>query len=138
MAPMPPISPIINGAAERAQLQKILDEIFGIRKTLAHEIIAIEKLLRGLERDLKKDCQDILGHAVIDNSQDAQTLAEKEEKFPQPINETPQSQALRKAQQRSTMLLERFVQLPSTLKQVFDLTKKLGVEVQSLVPFSLL
>jgi hypothetical protein len=138
LVPMPPISPCANGAAERARLQKILDEIFGVRKTIAQEIIAIEKLLRGLERDLKKDCEDILGHAVIDNSQDAQTLAEKEGRFPQPINETPQSQALRKAQQRSTALLERFVQLPQKLKQVFDLTKRLGVEVQSLVPSSLL
>jgi hypothetical protein len=143
---------------DRGKVQEILDCVAPARKAIATDIITVEKMLRSLERDLRKYCEDVLGKAEIEvrllsgednlsgiesedqlHSREAlyNSAAEEEARKGVPLSADRQMvslSALRRAQQRSSALLAQFVQLPQKLKAVFDLTKKLGIEVTNLVP----
>jgi len=130
--------------ADRGKMQELLDSMAPARKGVATNIIAAEKILRMLEQDLRKQCEDVLGSGKLEIGCDAEeaalsAAASDEVKRHVPLSEERQVlslSALRCAQHRSRALLEQFVQLPQKLKAVFDLTKKLGVEVNGLVPIS--
>lgn len=138
-------SPKGPSEAERTKVQDILDSMTPARKAVATNIIMVEKMLRFLEQDLRKQCQALLGNAVLGISSDTEeavllSLATGEAKIKAPLGEDEQAlsvSALRCAQHRTSALLEQFVQLPQKLKAVFDLTKRLGLEVNSLVPISI-
>mmetsp|Transcript_10449 Transcript_10449/g.17078 ORF Transcript_10449/g.17078 Transcript_10449/m.17078 type:complete len:974 (-) Transcript_10449:52-2973(-) len=138
---------------DRGKVQDILDCVAPARKSIATHIITVEKMLRSLERDLRRYCEDLLGKAefevrlLSDSEGDAKgseneeamynSAAEEEARKGVPLSADRQVvslSALRRAQQRSSALLAQFVQLPQKLKTVFDLTKKLGIEVTSFVP----
>jgi hypothetical protein len=137
--------------ADRSKVQEIIDSMAPARKGVATSIIMVEKMLRGLELDLRKQCEDLLGSASIEvqivdiNNAEEEDAAYavaigNEAKLRIPLREEDQIlsiSALRRAQQRSSAMLAQFVQLPQKLKAVFDLTKKLGVEATSLVPAGL-
>mmetsp|Transcript_111493 Transcript_111493/g.193239 ORF Transcript_111493/g.193239 Transcript_111493/m.193239 type:complete len:1055 (-) Transcript_111493:179-3343(-) len=142
---------------DRGRVQQILDAMLPARKGIAQNIITVEKMLRSLERDLRKQCEELLGQedlqvellhaagseggAASDEEAAYNTAAEDEARRHVPFLEDGQIfgiSALRRAQWRSSTLLAQFVQLPQKLKEVFDLTKKLGIEVNGLVPSSML
>lgn len=138
---------------DRGKVQDILDCVAPARKEIATSIITVEKMLRCLERDLRNYCLDLLGKAELEvrllsgSEEDGKgteneeasyaSAAEEEAKMVVPLSTDLQVEslsALRRAQQRSSSLLAQFVKLPQKLKVVFDLTKKLGIEVTNFVP----
>lgn len=140
---------------DRGRVQQILDAMLPARKGIAQNIITVEKMLRSLERDLRKQCEELLGQEELQveflqgagsqngAASDEETVyaaaAEDEAKRHVPFVEDGQvlgMSSLRCAQRRSSTLLAQFVQLPQKLKEVFDLTKKLGIEVNGLLPSS--
>jgi hypothetical protein len=159
-AALPPMQQPQAGSpaqVERGHVHEILDAIGPARKGIATNIIAVEKMLRSLERDLRKHCEDVLGQAELEvqllegleagaasaDHEDVRhaTAAADEARKRVPLDANGQilsMSALRRAQQRSSALLAQFVQLPQKLKTVFDLAKKLGTEVHGLVPQSTL
>jgi hypothetical protein len=135
---------------EKVKVQKILDSIAPARKDVVAGILTVEKMLRNLELELRKQCEDVLGQPRLEvpilphgdgEAEDAAcaSAAGDEAKRRVPLHEDGQvmsMSALRRAQQRSSALLAQFVQLPQKLKVIFDLTKTLGIEVNGLVPMS--
>ncbi|CAE8640183.1 unnamed protein product, partial [Polarella glacialis] len=128
------------------------------RRGAAQSIVSVERALRCLERDLRQRCAELLGSeelAVLpddsqqegqdesqeasgspreDKEQDLEATVEAEARAKLPIAESSQLQSLvglRHAQQRSSLALAEFVELPQKLKMVFDLTKRLGSEVEA-------
>ena len=48
------------------KVQEILDSIAPARKGVATSIIMVEKMLRGLEIDMRKQCTEVLGQALLE------------------------------------------------------------------------
>lgn len=127
-----------NGHEEHSRVQQILDSIAPTRRDIAQDIIAVEKMLRSLDHDLRLQCEELLGHAEFMlgdyhacNSADVMSAVEDEVLNHLPMNHEGQLlslSALRRAQQRSSTVLAQFVLLPQKLKTVFDLTKTLSLE----------
>jgi len=132
-----------------------LESLSRAKRGVAQHIIEAEKTLRGLERHLKGTCEDLLGQAELEvkgfdaeggsgsDADDGDCAAaiddEARRRLPLLVEaQTLSMLSLRRAQRRSSDLLGQFVQLPQKLKTVFDLTKQLAVEVNNLVPSSLL
>lgn len=138
------------GGAEKTKVQELLDGMAPARTSVAQHIIAVEKMLRFLEQDLRKECEAVLGKETMQLAntpeQDLEALQQllassaiSEVQQLVPLGHQSQVQgmsALRCAQHRSSALLAQFVQLPSKLKAVFDLTKKLSAEMNGLVPLA--
>mmetsp|Transcript_46605 Transcript_46605/g.107635 ORF Transcript_46605/g.107635 Transcript_46605/m.107635 type:complete len:758 (-) Transcript_46605:373-2646(-) len=136
---------------EHAHVKQLVESMGPARKDVAQNIIAIEKMLRGLDRDLRKKCEELFGQAelAVRGQEGGETqgvggvctlLGEEEEARQRiPLNDDDQllsMTSLRHAQRQSSAALAEFVQLPQKLKMVFDLTKKLSNEVNGLVPQS--
>mmetsp|Transcript_28927 Transcript_28927/g.86068 ORF Transcript_28927/g.86068 Transcript_28927/m.86068 type:complete len:983 (-) Transcript_28927:26-2974(-) len=133
-----------------SQLRQLLDSLGPVRRGLTQNIIAVEKMLRGLDRDLRGQCEELLGGAepAVLRHSDFQGIklaaaedVEEEAQRCLPLGEEGQLLSLvglRNAQQQSSAALAEFIQLPQKLKVVFDLTKRLANEVGGLVPCSVL
>lgn len=124
-----------------ARLLALLEAVGPARKTITQGIIAAERALRVLERDLRRHCEQLLGApepqlpAGTEPSDAAWLLAaSKEAEGRVPITEEQQREGLaglRQAQRRSGAALEELVRLPTSLKVVFDITKQLGSEINA-------
>mmetsp|Transcript_125911 Transcript_125911/g.403090 ORF Transcript_125911/g.403090 Transcript_125911/m.403090 type:complete len:1070 (-) Transcript_125911:50-3259(-) len=134
------------GEAERRRVQQCIDSIPPARQGIAQNIIAVEKLLRGLDRELRRECTDLFGCAELQevaaagSDEEASALA-REARTLVPMTEELQLvslSGLRGAQRHLAAVLAEFVQLPQKLKTVFDLTKALTSEINGLVPASML
>lgn len=143
----PPSTPApCNGAAqpeESPQVRQLLEGLGPLRRGLTENIIAVERMLRGLDRDLRRQCEEVLGQAELAVLAAADPDAAEEEEAQRCLPLSKEGQllslaSLRHAQQRSSAALAEFIQLPLKLKSVFDLAKKLGSEVSGLVPLALL
>jgi len=135
-----------SGSAERRRVQQCIDSIPPARQGIAQNIIAVEKLLRGLDRELRRECTDLFGCAELQevaaagSDEEASALA-REARTLVPMTEELQLvslSGLRGAQRHLAAVLAEFVQLPQKLKTVFDLTKALTSEINGLVPASML
>eukprot|EP00933_Yihiella_yeosuensis_P024097 TRINITY_DN18689_c0_g1_i1.p1 TRINITY_DN18689_c0_g1~~TRINITY_DN18689_c0_g1_i1.p1 ORF type:complete len:373 (-),score=98.73 TRINITY_DN18689_c0_g1_i1:34-1032(-) len=126
--------------AERGErLRRIVEGLAPARRGAAEQIMAAERELRCLDKDLRLRCQDLIG---CDESRaqavDTEAKADAEEselKNKIPMDEASQLQSLlgiHYAQQRSSLALAEFLKLPPKLKAVFDLTKKLSTEAEAL------
>lgn len=106
-----------------------------MRKNIVQTIMAVEKMLRCLDRDLRKQCEELFGFAVLEGCDTESAFvmaAEAEAKRHVPITTEGQLvgvSGLRHAQRRSSAALAEFVRLPQQLKVVFDTTKQLGAEM---------
>jgi hypothetical protein len=142
-----PVQSLLGGSpAERAKIQSLIDSVAPARKDVARDIITIEKILRVLDRDLRTQCEQLLGQEELE-SVEAETpemaqvdalSAEVQEEAASRLPLLQDSQlfglvSLRNAQQRSSSALDEFVELPQKLKVVFDLTKLLSSELSRLV-----
>lgn len=131
-------SPSMQLCGDQARIQKLIESVAPVRKNITQNIIVVEKMLRGLDRDLKKRCEELLGCAELEagNIDNAFVMAAEEEaKRHIPVSEADQLQSvvsLRHAQRRSSDALAEFVRLPQQLKMVFDATKQLSSEVHGL------
>lgn len=138
-------------SAEQRKLRQCLESIPPVRQGIAQNIMAVEKMLRGLDQDLKRQCEELFGLAEPPEAPGGEAeaagegaaggSAEAEARKLVPLGEEHQLlvlAGLRSAQQRLSAALAEFVRLPLKLKTVFDLTKTLGSEVNSLVPVSAL
>lgn len=130
-----------------ARIQQLQKDLLHARRGAAKLIIAAEKLLRGLEMDLRNRCKELLGSDVSNTSLTEgagddpaqptgilQEAAELEAKENLPLHEDGQLQSLvglRMAQWNSSAALAEFVQLPGKLKVIFDLMKSLGLEAEA-------
>lgn len=133
---------------------QFLEGLVSTRKGIAESVIAVEKMLRTMERDLRGQCEELFGRAQLDTTmlpastdggdpEDVARLhaARDEARRLVPVDAELQQlgfSSLRCAQQRCSALLSEFVQLPQKLKAIFDLTKRLQTEISSRVPSSVL
>lgn len=118
----------------RARLAGLLDGVGPARKNITQSVIAVERALRVLERDLRRQCDEVFGQVDLEASGEAEWPAaaagEAEQRVP--ISEEQQRAGLaglRLAQRRAAAALEELVRLPQSLKVVFDATKQLGIEI---------
>ena len=91
-------------AASKEELKGV-EELVPLRRAAAERLVATEKALRRLDRDLKSVDESLF-----------------------PLSEESQSEVCRcisQAQLSSKEALSEFVQLPQQLKKLFDLTKRL-------------
>jgi len=120
------------GAGERADmLRRTIEDLAPARRGATERILAAERALRCLERDLRVRCQDLLGAEELSGAH--LDSIEHEALGRLPLDERSQQQSLiglRQAQLASSQVLTEFVQLPQKLKVVFDLTKRLSSEVE--------
>jgi len=136
-------------SAEQRRVRQCIDSIPPVRQGIAKNIMDVEKMLRGLDLDLKRQCEELFGVPELPKGTDDSTrpradsvsgaAAEAEARKLVPVAEDMQLLVLvgfRSAQQRLAAALVEFLQLPQKLKMVFDLTKTLGAEVDSLMPIS--
>jgi len=135
---------------ENPQISQLLESLAPVRRGLTQNIISVERMLRRLDRDLQKQCEELFGRAELtvlgrvdpDGTEvDVGEEVEEEAQGCLPLGEDGQLLSLtglRNAQQQSRAALSEFVQLPQKIKTVFDLTKKLASEVNGLVSCSLL
>lgn len=96
---------LASRADEGLELKGLLEELVPLRRAAAERLVATEKALRRLDRDLR--CEEL---------------------FETPLSEESQSEVCRcisQAQLSSKEALSEFVQLPQQLKKLFDLTKRL-------------
>lgn len=118
-------------AGERAEmLRRTIEDLAPARRGATERILAAERALRCLERDLRARCQELLGVEELSTPDGI----EQEVLARLPLDEKSQLQslgALRQAQLSSNQALAEFVQLPQKLKVVFDLTKRLSSEVEA-------
>jgi hypothetical protein len=128
---------------EYQQTRKPVDSLAPARKEVTQTIIAVEKMLRSLDRDLKRQCERLFGHSEIlvphtesacheDDNTVYATAMESEAKRQLPVSEDLQllfMTSLRHAQIRFSAALAEFVLLPQKIKVIFDLTKQLSTEV---------
>ncbi|CAE7237537.1 unnamed protein product [Symbiodinium microadriaticum] len=118
-------------AGERAEmLRRTIEDLAPARRGATERILAAERALRCLERDLRARCQELLGveELSVPDGIEQEVLARL------PLDEKSQQQSLiglRQAQLSSNQALAEFVQLPQKLKVVFDLTKRLSSEVEA-------
>lgn len=115
-----------------ARNQQLMDSIAAARKGITQNIISVEKLIRGLDRDLRGCCEELLGRGGLS---EAQLSVEEEAHNHVPLGAEAQllaMMALQKAQRQSSAALVEFVQLPQKLKAIFDLTKHLINEIEKL------
>lgn len=94
----------------------------------------MERALRVLERDLRRQCDEVFGQVEPEAPGEAewQAAAAGEAEQRAPISEEQQRASLaglRLAQRRAGAVLEELVRLPQSLKVVFDATKQLGIEI---------
>jgi len=147
--PSTPAPSLVPGSAcaqpeESPQIRQLLDSLAPVRRGLTENIIAVERRLRGLDRDLRRQCEELLGQpdlTVVTHVDSDLELEEEEARSCMPLSAECQLlslTSLRHAQQQSSAALAEFVRLPQQLKAVFDLTKKLSSEVSGLVPLALL
>jgi len=156
---VPPAEPCMSGhvspspETEETDTQ-FLEGLVSTRKGIAESVIAVEKMLRTMERDLRGQCEELFGRAQLDTTmlpastdggdpEDVARLhaARDEARRLGPVDAELQQlgfSSLRCAQQRCSALLSEFVQLPQKLKAIFDLTKRLQTEISSRVPSSVL
>lgn len=115
------------------------ENIGPMRKCVAQSVIAAEKMLRSLVRDLRCRCEELLGRSELEQAPDAaddtacNLVIEREARSMLPVQEEAQLvgiSALRRAQMQSSALLVQFIELPQKLKAFFDLTKRLAEEAE--------
>jgi len=144
-------SPSSCGAAgpqERRRIQQCIDGMPPARQAIAQGIMAAEKMLRGLDQELRRRCEELLGQEQLldcdgqgvegrDEAAGSSCLVELEARMRLPLAEDSQLlslMSLRHIQRQLAAALTEFLSLPQKLKTVFDLTKKLTGEVASLLP----
>mmetsp|Transcript_78874 Transcript_78874/g.223493 ORF Transcript_78874/g.223493 Transcript_78874/m.223493 type:complete len:881 (-) Transcript_78874:115-2757(-) len=121
-------------AGHQARLTALLDGVGPARKNITQSVITVERALRVLERDLRRQCDEVFGQVELEASGEADWPAgaagEAEQRVP--ISEEQQRASLaglRLAQRRAGAVLEELVRLPQSLKVVFDATKQLAIEI---------
>jgi len=140
----PPPSTGSVQVSDRAQINQLLESMAPARKGITQNIISVEKMLRSLDKELRKQCEEIFGAAdlqALTPDSDTSSMLVEEAKRHVPASSDNQLVCLtgiRHAQLRSSAALAEFVQLPQKLKMVFDLTKKLASEVTGMVPVTTL
>jgi len=141
--PQVPIGTPPSQIDERLQTPQPVDSLAPARKEVTQNIIAVEKMLRSLDRDLKLQCERLFGHSELvvphtdsacreDDNTVCVTAMEAEAKRRLPVSEELQllfMTSLRHAQMRFSAALAEFVLLPQKIKVIFDLTKQLSTEV---------
>jgi len=138
------IAPSAPSSQERARITQLVNSIAPARKSVAQNMAAVEKMLRGLDRDLRGRCEELFGQEELEiDIAEAQVTAavelaaaEDECKSRMPLGQEDQFLSLvslRHAQQQSTGALYEFVELPQKLKAIFDLAKRLGAELNGLM-----
>eukprot|EP00440_Ansanella_granifera_P015163 gb/GFBE01016480.1/.p1 GENE.gb/GFBE01016480.1/~~gb/GFBE01016480.1/.p1 ORF type:complete len:864 (+),score=212.45 gb/GFBE01016480.1/:1-2592(+) len=128
-----PAAAMVTAAARAERLHRIVEGLAPARKGAAQHIVAVERALRCLDRDLRGHCQAMLGSEELGADHQA-TASGTEAQGNVPMDEHHQLQSLiglRQAQQQSSLALAEFVQLPQKLKTVFDLTKHLSSEAEA-------
>merc|ERR1711933_378818 len=134
---------VASGQAERRRIQQCVESIPPARQGIAQNIMAVEKMLRGIDRDLRMQCKELFGHEQLQlpglgsDPQSSASAMEMEAWSLVPLSEKLQFQSLlglRSAQQQLGTALAEFLRLPQKLKTVFDLTKTLSSEISGLVP----
>jgi len=106
--------------------------------------MAVEKMLRSLDRDLRVQCKDLFGQEILQPQPPVggeASAVEAEARGLVPLEEGLQVHSLsglRSAQQQLGAALAEFLRLPQKLKAVFDLTKTLSSEIGGLVPAAML
>jgi len=142
------------GPSDRQRILQFVDNIPPARQVLAQNIITVEKMLRGLDQDLRRRCEELLGHPQLpvdvgategkEGKKTPEAAAEgedsaevREARALVPLSEDSQISSLtglRHAQQQLASALVEFLKLPQKLKTVFDLTKSLSTEIVGLLP----
>lgn len=127
-----------TGALQAEKLRAILEGLAPAKRCATQHIVAVERALRTMERELRGRCQELLGveELVLQDAASEETVAQhtlEESQRQLPLNSEAQLQSLRcvrHAQFRSSFALAEFVRLPQQLKTVFDITKQLSSEVE--------
>eukprot|EP00930_Biecheleria_cincta_P094138 TRINITY_DN8496_c0_g2_i1.p1 TRINITY_DN8496_c0_g2~~TRINITY_DN8496_c0_g2_i1.p1 ORF type:complete len:793 (+),score=201.14 TRINITY_DN8496_c0_g2_i1:183-2561(+) len=132
----------LNESAAAMQVEKlraIMEGLAPAKRCATQHIVAVERALRTMERELRGRCQELLGaeelvleEAACEEVMAKTTLEESQRQLP--LNSEAQLQSLycvRHAQFRSSFALAEFVQLPQRLKTVFDITKQLSSEMEA-------
>eukprot|EP00930_Biecheleria_cincta_P029184 TRINITY_DN20310_c0_g1_i1.p1 TRINITY_DN20310_c0_g1~~TRINITY_DN20310_c0_g1_i1.p1 ORF type:complete len:208 (-),score=56.14 TRINITY_DN20310_c0_g1_i1:594-1217(-) len=125
-------------ALQAEKLRAIAGSLAPAKRCAAQHIVAVEKALRSMEREIRGRCQELLGseELALGDAASEEAVAKnalEEAQRQLPLNGELQLhslRSLRQAQFRSSLALAEFVQLPQRLKTVFDLTKQLSSEVE--------
>jgi len=146
MRSQPPPAPIgipPSQFDERLHTRQPVDSLAPARKEVTQNIIAVEKMLRSLDRDLKRQCETLFGQNELmvphtesacreDDSTVCAAAMEAEAQRQLPMSEDLQlllMTSLRHAQMGFSAALAAFVLLPQKIKVIFDLSKQLSTEV---------
>ncbi|CAJ1426157.1 unnamed protein product [Effrenium voratum] len=120
-----------TSAREKAEVKRIKEDFVPARRGAAESVAGAERALRILDRDLRNLCQRFFKESENCPGSDQEIQEEVQKKLP--LDEELQRQclmSLRQAHRCSGQALTEFLQVPTKLKLVFDLTKRLSAEVE--------
>jgi len=131
----------LNSSAAALHVEKlraIMEGLAPAKRCATQHIVAVERALRTMERELRGRCQNLLGveELVLEEAASEEVVARttlEECQRQLPLNSEAQLRSLccvRHAQFRSSFALAALVQLPQQLKTLFDITKQLSSEVE--------